>query len=208
MSAVRLIFIASLTLSIVLLVGCKQQSFDESQLKPAKDTKVQPTSVLFEINGIKASADPALVAEYMNALKNAFKSGATKQSFLAGSGGPNFFDLTIYSFISCQADWDQTCEGDYVFTSPVGTQMCKLYYTVSSNNSTSVSQTPSGWYTGDTERPPRFRTYGLHVFAGGDHNFLTRKGSNIYLANVGMRVIPSGANDLERYATGCDMPPH
>jgi hypothetical protein len=207
MNACRLFVVALLGLSVVFWATCSQNpGASTSQTKPLEESqikKMQPKATLFEINGIKAPGDPSQLPAYIHQLDSKIK----RQSVGPKSAGVSYQDIVLYSSIWCQANWDETCQGDYPFNAPPGTQMCKMLYTVAStNNSQGVSTTPSSWYANDSEHPPRFRSYGLHIWAGGSHTFLNQWGSNITITNVGMRVIDASSNNFVRYATGCDMP--
>lgn len=208
MNAGRLRATVALLGFIASCVSCSQNQPDnKSQPKMLAESqiqKVQPKAELFEMNGIKAPADASLLATYAKELSSKIKT----RSLLAGTP-VSYTDIIQYAWITCQADWNQSCDGDYAFTAPPGYQVCKMLYTITSqNNSQSVTVTPAGWYENDSEHPARFRTYALHIFAGGDHNPLTQKGSNIRIDNVGIRVIDASQNNFVRYATGCDMPAH
>jgi hypothetical protein len=208
MNADRLFATVALLGFVVSSTSCSQNQPENKPpvkiLEESQIHKVQPKAELFEIDGIKAPADASSLATYAKELSGKVKT----RSLLAGTP-VSYTDIIQYGWIACQADWDVTCEGDYGFNAPPGYQVCKMLYTITSqNNSQSVTITPTGWYENDSEHPARFRGYALHLFAGGDHNPLTQKGSNIRIDNVGIRVIDASQNNFARYATGCDMPAH
>jgi hypothetical protein len=188
-------------LTLCTFVACAKQEAPADQ-NQAHRTEVQAKSGLFEIDGISAPSDATKMGDYLKTLTSKMKT----RNFAGGTAVP-YSDVVMYSFVSCQANWDQHCSGEYDLTAPPGYQACKPVYVIAStNNSQGFSFTPNNWYSGDTENPPRFRGYHFHIEANGSGTFLNQWGSNITLNNVGVRVIDAKATDFDRYATGCDMP--
>ena len=180
--------------------SCAKQAEHE---QPVKRTEIQAKSELFEINGISAPAEKEKLGDYFKAL-----TSKLKPSVRSGGVAP-YYDVILYKWISCQADWDEHCSGEYDFSAPPGYQACKPAYIIAStNNSQGFSFTPSDWYASDSEKPPRFRAYLFHIEANGSGVFINKWGSNITLNNVGLRVIPANANNFDRYSTGCELPEH
>lgn len=213
--------------SVLLILLCTtscSKRVNEGQ-QQAQINKIKATFAPFSVNGVSISApsDPAKVADYVAALsghivamktlnKKALQlsemSKAQRVPATIGTAVP-YSDIYMYSWISCQAGWQDYCSGDYDLTAPPGYQVCKGLGTItSSNNSQGYSFAPNNWYTNDTENPPRFRGEHFNIWARGSGTFLNQWGSNITVSNVGLRVIAADANDFDRYATGCDMPQH
>jgi len=191
---------------MLLLLGGWHQENPSKSTTMSEVVKVQAKSARFEINGLKAPSEPN--DKDYETFVNTIKNKAHIHGPLVSSLGTDYIDVITYSYISCEANWNETCQGDFDFTASPRYQMCKMLYTIQSqNNSAYITRAPGGWYEGDTESPPRFRSYHLYVFAGGSHNPVNQWGSNIYLTNVGMRLILSGYTNYDRYVAGCDMPP-
>jgi hypothetical protein len=198
MMVIRLAYLAFFGTSLLLLASCNKAANPSQSVQL---TIVNSTSIPFEINGVKAPSDPSQITDYLEKLKIALYKRSYSAPVLA------YTDIIMYSSIACQADWNVKCQGDYPFTAPPGMQMCKMLYTVTStNNSSALNYTPSGWFEGDSEHPPRFRTYGLHIEATGSGNPINRYGSNITISNVGIRIIPATFINSDRYYNGCDTP--
>jgi hypothetical protein len=121
------------------------------------------------------------------------------------------YDWIAYSFIKCDVDWGQTCEGTYTFDgSKQGWQACRFLGTEVSKGgwNSSFTSTPTNWYTNDPENPDRFRAYFARIRANGSPYPWHQVGAWIEMRNVGVRLIPAWANNYQRYSAQCEMPPH
>jgi hypothetical protein len=119
------------------------------------------------------------------------------------------YDWIVYKWYECRVEWDQTCEGNHDFVVPEGWQACKfLSSEASKSGSADFRVLPSSWYTNDPQSPDRFRSYNTRIYASGSHNWFNKTGSWIREENVGVRLISAEAVNADRYAAGCDMPPH
>ncbi|HEU5121689.1 MAG TPA: hypothetical protein VFT59_02495 [Candidatus Saccharimonadales bacterium] len=114
----------------------------------------------------------------------------------------------LHTEAKCVVDWDDDeCNRYYTVEAPANYQACKFYIgSSSSGGDGGKTYVPTKWYEGDTETPPRFKAYYLHLFANGSHNPMDQWGSNIVLNNIGVIAIPADALNDVRFAEGCDMP--
>src|SRR5271157_5562769 len=121
-----------LGITIVTTVSC-QQSPKEQQVEVKK---VESTSKVFSMNSISAPSDQSKVGEYLKQLQSLTKGMRPAFGAAAPAAPVPYYDLIMYSFISCQANWDQVCQGDYDLNAPVGYQACKpLFGSPQSNGS-------------------------------------------------------------------------
>lgn len=127
------------------------------------------------------------------------------RSLAAGST----IDWIKFTYLKCQANWNQTCEHTEVIQVPQGWQACRALYQVSaSGRGTNYSVSPSDWYTNDPESPDRFRSYRLYMYAKGSGIIFDRWGANVDFTNVGIRLISAQSTNADRYRAGCEMPRH
>lgn len=117
-------------------------------------------------------------------------------------------DYIVYEYIKCQANWNERCEGNNDIVAPAGWQACKALFSVGQSQNAGYSFTPDGWYTNDLESPDRFRSYHIFLYAYGSGRILDQWGANLDLYNVGLKLIRADATNGDRYAAGCEMPPH
>jgi hypothetical protein len=193
------------------LLICGMTSCRQSE-QPVQIINAQSKSEPFQIDGLSVPSDRAKYKGYMDSLKTKLSQvvKATSEVQLAGTGSSiQYFDLIMYSYISCQADWNVFCSGTTPLQAPPGWQVCKLLHGPEQKNGNAYfSVTPADWYNGDSEHPARFNRYDFYTYAHGSGSPFNKTGANINVPNVGLRLIPSSANNYDRYAVGCDMPNH
>lgn len=115
-----------------------------------------------------------------------------------------------YSNWVCEADWDQNCEGSVTVNAPPGYQVCKALYrvTTSDGHDAWFNSTPQEFYPSDPQSPDRFRSYTFQIHAFGNGNVFDHRGSKEVVEDIGMDLIPAGADNFTRYYEGCYMPAH
>jgi hypothetical protein len=120
-------------------------------------------------------------------------------------------NYVLYSFIQCDAGWDQKCENHYDFKAPPGWQACDLIFSSSAQHGhqSTWSKAAGDWYTNDPESPDRYRTIAFGLASWGNRDpIFNPTGAVIRFDNIGIKILPANANNFERYAEGCMMSPH
>jgi hypothetical protein len=193
------------------LIICGITSCRQSE-QPVQITNVQSKSEPFEINGLSAPSDPAKFKGYMDSLKMKLSQAKEPPALRSAFGAVNsvqYFDWIMYSYISCQADWNVFCSGTTPLQAPPGWQVCTLLNGPEQKNGDAYfSVISADWYNGDFEHPARFNRYDFYIYAHGSGSVFNQTGANINVPNVGLRLLPSSATNFDRYANGCAMPNH
>ena len=125
------------------------------------------------------------------------------------SGNP--VPYILYESVSCESDWDQYCDTQNTIKleAPANWQACKPIYSVGPQGGDRGFQFwATSWYSGDTQRPSRFRAYIVRLWSMGSglpKDPKDKWGSNIQLRDVGLLIIPADADNAARHKAGCEM---
>jgi hypothetical protein len=116
----------------------------------------------------------------------------------------------VFSNWDCDAAWDQRCESEQTIEAWSGWQVCQAVYRViqQGGHDAWISVSPTNWYVGDAESPDRYRAVRLQIHAFGNSNPFDRRGSRMWVGDIGITMIPAEASNFDRYRSGCSMPPH
>jgi hypothetical protein len=111
----------------------------------------------------------------------------------------------VFNWVQCHANYNQVCDGSEPLDIPLGGwQICKVYFTVANTkNDNSFRWIPSKWFEIDPVLPVSFARYTLVLHARGVVNGFNFMDSNIRLEHVGLTLIASDADNLDRHANGC-----
>jgi hypothetical protein len=115
---------------------------------------------------------------------------------------------TPWWHVSCEANWDQRCEGSGVIAADAGWQVCRAVYveTTSDGHDAWFRVEPQNFFPGDPQQPPRFHQVKWTIHAAGNGNPFDHRGSKEVVENLHVDMIPYDASNYLRAQENCWMP--
>lgn len=134
-------------------------------------------------------------------------TGAIETSSYEASGVRHTVKI-VYERSSCDVNWNEYCDDEWMIEAEEGLQVCKAVYSVTAHEGwdKEFKIQPASSYPYDPQEPDRFRAIVFKISARGTMKPWDQRGSKEVVENIGLDMIPAEADNYTRYLAGCWMP--